>query len=278
LADALAKLSEEDPTFRCEIDGQTGQTIISGMGELHLEIIIERLRREYGVRCRMGAPQVAYRETVTKMAIAEGAYVRELGGRRHFAIIKIELAPNQTNAGFTFHDHTSPESFPRAYVDATRIGIVNALQSGPLIGYPVVDVGVTLLAAQFHEADSSVEDFEVAANLACREALRKAAPILLEPMMRVDTYAPEEYVGSLVHDFGARRGLVQEMKFSGDGVRMITAMTPLTEMIGYATSLRSLTSGRGSFSMELDHYAQASDAVHERYLGANWRSFFLFRD
>ncbi|MFN8494698.1 MAG: elongation factor G [Caldilineaceae bacterium] len=274
LDDALAKLSEEDPTFRYAVDAQTGQTIISGMGELHLEIITERLLREYGVRCRVGAPQVAYRETVTRPAQAEGAHVRELGGRRHFAIVQLEVAPNETNAGFTFEDRTPAELFPRAYAAAVQQGVQNALQSGVLLSYPVIDIRVTLLTAQVHATDSSPEDFEVAGQMACREAMRQAGPVLLEPVMRVETYAPEESVGNVVHDFGARHGMVQEMTVSGNNLRAVTALTPLTGMIGYATALRSLTSGRGSFTMELDHYAQASDATHERFLGPKWRSLF----
>ncbi len=274
LADALTKLSEEDPTFRYATDAQTGQTIISGMGELHLEIIGERLLREYGVRCRVGAPQVAYRETVTAPAQAEGSHVRELGGHRHFAIVQLAVAPNATNAGFSFTDHTPVETFPRPYVAAVQRGVQSALQSGVLLGYPVIDIGVTLLSAQAHATDSNPEDFEVAGQLACREAMRHAGPVLLEPVMRVETYAPEEYVGSVVHDFGARHGMVQAMTVSGNELRAITAQTPLTGMIGYATALRSLTSGRGVFTMELDHYTQVSDATHERFLGPKWRSLF----
>ena len=274
LAEALANLCEEDPTFRVAVDEQTGQTVVSGMGELHLEIIAERLLREYGVRCRVGAPQVAYRETVTRPAQAEGAHVRELGGRRHFAIVQLEVAPNTTNAGFSFVDRTRAESFPRAYVAAVQRGVASALQSGVLLGYPVVDIVVTLLAAQSHAQDSSPEDFEVAGQMACLEAMRQAGPVLLEPIMRVETYAPEEAVGNVVHDFGARHGVVQAMSGSGNGMRVVTTLAPLTAMIGYATALRSLTSGRGVFTMELDHYTRVSDATHERFLGPNWRSLF----
>ncbi|RIK35443.1 MAG: elongation factor G [Chloroflexi bacterium] len=274
LADALTNLSEEDPTFRYMIDEQTGQMIISGMGELHLEIIADRLLRDYGVRCRMGAPQVAYRETVTRPAQAEGSHAREMGGRRHFAVVHLEVAPNATNAGFTFVDRTTAETFPRPYVAAAQRGVMSALQSGVLLGYPVIDVRVTLLSAQHHAADSSAEDFEVAGQLACREAMRQAGPVLLEPVMRVETYAPEAYAGSVVHDFGARRGVVQAVTVSGNDMRAVTALTPLTGMIGYATDLRSLTSGRGAFTMELDHYAPVSEATHERLLGPNWRSLF----
>ena len=274
LAEALDKLDEEDPTFRREIDPQTGQTVISGMGELHLEIIIERLRREFGVQCRIGTPQVAYRETITKRAQVEERYIRELGGHRHFAVITLDLAPNETNAGFVFTSRAPVERLPAPFVAAVQRGLTNALQGGILAGYPVIDLKATLLTGEFHETDSTPEDFEVAASMAFRNAMQKGHPILLEPVMRVETYVPDEYVGSVVNDFGARRGAVQQMDVSGDGTRTISAMTPLTEMIGYATALRSITSGRGVFTMELDHYDQASDATHERFLGPDWRRLF----
>lgn len=274
LADALSNLSEEDPTFRVAVDDETGQMVISGMGELHLEIIADRLQREYGVRCRMGAPQVAYRESVTRPAQAEGSHIRELGGRRHFAIVQLEVAPNATNAGIDMIDRTLADTFPRPYVAAIERGVMRALQSGVLLGYPVIDIRVTLLAAQHHSSDSSVEDFEVAGQWACREAMEQAGPVLLEPIMRVETYTPEEYAGSVVHDFGARRAVVQTITVSANNMHAVTALTPLTGMIGYATALRSLTSGRGGFTMELDHYAQVSDATHERFLGPSWRTLF----
>lgn len=274
LIDALAKLDEEDPTFRREVDPQTGQTVISGMGELHLEIITERLRREFGVQCRIGTPQVAYRETITKRTQMEERYLREIGGRRHFAVVMLDLAPNETNAGFVFTNRAPADKLPAAFVAAVERGVTNALQGGILAGYPVIDIKATLLNGEFHEADSTPEDFEVAASLAFRTAMRKAQPILLEPIMRVETYVPDEYVGSVVNDFGARRGAVQQMTVTGDGTRTVAAMTPLTEMIGYATALRSMTSGRGVFTMELDHYDQASDATHERFLGPDWRKLF----
>ncbi|MCL4859144.1 MAG: elongation factor G [Caldilineaceae bacterium] len=274
LADALRILSEEDPTFRVAVDDETGQMVISGMGELHLEIIADRLQREYGVRCRMGAPQVAYRESVTRPAHAEGSHIRELGGRRHFAIVQLEVAPNATNAGIDMIDRTPADTFPRPYVAAIERGVMRALQSGVLLGYPVIDIRVTVLAAQHHSSDSSVEDFEVAGQWACREAMEQAGPVLLEPIMRVETYTPEEYAGSVAHDFGARRAVVQTITVSANSMHAVTALTPLTGMIGYATALRSLTSGRGAFTMELDHYAQVSDATHERFLGPDWRTLF----
>lgn len=274
LTEALAKLGEEDPTFRREVDAQTGQTVISGMGELHLEIITERLRREFGVQCRIGAPQVAYREGITRRTQVEERYIREIGGHHHYAVVTLDLAPNETNGGFAFTNRAPADKLPAAFVAAVERSVTNALHGGTLAGFPVIDLKVTLLDGVFHETDSTPEDFEVAAHMAFRSAMQKAHPILLEPVMRVETYVPDEYVGSVVNDFGARRGAVQQMDMSGDGTRTIAAMTPLTEMIGYATALRSMTSGRGVFSMELDHYEQASDAIHERYLGPEWRRLY----
>ena len=184
------------------------------------------------------------------------------------------MAPNPPNGGFQFEDRTDALFFPRLYAAAVQRGVQNALQSGVLLGYPVIDMRVTLLTAQLHATDSSPEDFEVAGQLACQEAMRQAGPLLLEPIMRVESYAPEESVGNVVHDLGARHGVVQALTVAGNGLRTVTALTPLTGMIGYATALRSLTSGRGVFSMELDHYAPASDATHERFLGPKWRSLF----
>ncbi|MEZ4863097.1 MAG: elongation factor G [Caldilineaceae bacterium] len=274
LTEALIKLDEEDPTFRREIDSQTGQTVISGMGELHLEIIIERLRREFGVQCRVGAPQVAYRETVTQATQVEERYIREVSGQRHFAVVTLQVAPAGATAGYSFTNRAPSDQLPPEYIAAVERGVRTGLQGGILAGYPVIDIQVTLRGGEVHLTDSTADDFEIAATLALRAALRKGHSILLEPVMRVETYVPEEYVGSVVNDFGARRGAVQEMNVSGDGTRTVTAMTPLTEMIGYATALRSMTSGRGVFTMELDHYDQASDATHERFLGPEWRRLF----
>ena len=241
------------------------------MGELHLEVIIERLRREYGVQCRVGTPQVAYRETVTKAVEVAGEYVREFGGRQHFAKLRLQVAPNDTNAGFLFANRIPADLLPEVYIAAAQRGIVNALQSGYLVGFPVIDIKVTLLSGEEHIVHSAPEDFEVAASMAMREALRDARSVLLEPVMRVETYVPEEYLGSVINDFGTRHALVQQMNVSGDDTRTVTAMTPLTQMIGYATTLRSITSGRGTFTMELDHYEQAGAAIHERFLGEGWQ-------
>lgn len=274
LAEALARLGEEDPTFRCEIDSQTGQTTISGMGELHLEVVGERLRREYGVACRVGNPQVAYRETVTKATEVVGDYIHELGGRRHFARVRLQVSPTEANGGQRYSSRVPVEQLPPLYAAAVQRGVENGLRSGYLAGYPVVDVAVTLLSSELHPTDSTPEDFEAAANQAARKALQQGQSVLLEPIMCVETYIPEEYLGSVINDFGARHGQVQQMNVSPDGTRTVTAMTPLTDMIGYATSLRSITSGRGTFTMQLDHYARASDAIHERFLGENWQAIF----
>ncbi len=274
LTEALLRLDEEDPTLRYAVDEQTGQTTISGMGELHLEVVIERLRREYGVHCRVGAPQVAYRETITKAAEAEGHYEREIGGHHHFARVRLRLAPNETNAGFLFTNRVSSDLFPAQNAAAVQRAVTNALQSGYLVGYPVVDVKVTLIDAEQRAGMSTPEDFAVATGMAIRAALRQGQSVLLEPVMRVETYVPEEYLGNVVNDFGSRRGLVQQMNVSGDGTRTVLAMTPLNAMLGYATALRSMTSGRGTFTMELDHYAQAGEAIHDRFLGEGWQARF----
>ncbi|MCB0109262.1 MAG: elongation factor G, partial [Caldilineaceae bacterium] len=277
LAEALTRLDEEDPTLRYAIDQQTGQATLSGMGELHLEVTIDRLHREYGVDCRVGSPQVAYRETVTRAAEAESTYDREIGGRRHFARVKLLITPNDTNAGVAFITRVNAELLAEAEVAAIQRMVHRTLQSGYLVGFPVTDVKVALVDVERHAGETTIEDFEAATALAMRDLLRRGHSVLLEPVMRVETYVPEEYLGSVVNDFGGRHGLVQQMNVSGDGTRTITAMTPLTAMIGYATELRSMTSGRGTFTMELDHYAQANEAIHQRFLGDNWQSRF-YRD
>lgn len=272
LTTALSRLDEEDPTFRSEVDPQTGQMIISGMGELHLEVLIERLRREYRLQCRIGTPQVAYRETLTTVAEAHESHEHEIGSERHLAQVQLRVEPTETNKGNQFCSEIHAGLLSEPHLVAAQEGVERALQSGFLAGYPVVDVKVTLLHGEVQTVDSTPEDVSIAAALATQTAMRHARPILLEPVMRVETYVPEEYLGSVVNDFGARHGVVQQMNVSGDGTRTVTAMTPLTEMIGYATTLRSMTSGRGTFTMEMDHYAQASDATHERILGEAWQT------
>jgi len=274
LTEAFMRLDEEDPTLRYAIDEQTGQATISGMGELHLEVAIERLRRDYGVQCRVGPPQVAYRETVSKAAEAEETYERAFNGRQQVARLKLLIAPDEPNAGFTVSNRVGGNRLSEQDAATIHTTVKSILQSGYLVGYPFVGVKVTIVDAERQANGSTTEDFAIAITIAMRELLRRAQPIVLEPIMRVESYVPEEYLGTIVNDFGSRHGLVQQMNVSGDGTRTITVLAPLTEMLGYATKLQSMTSGHGTFTMELDHYTQASDAIHERFLGPEWRERF----
>jgi elongation factor G len=268
LMEALTKLADEDPTFRTEYNPESGQTVISGMGELHLEVIVERLRREFDVQCRTGSPQVAYRETVTKTVTAQGRYVQQTGGHGHYAVVWLEIAPNERGAGFVFEDKIKGGAIPREFIPGVESGVRGALESGELAGYPVVDIKVTLIDGKFHEVDSSKADFEIAGSLAFRAACRQAEPILLEPVMQVETTVPDEaYVGNVVNDFSRRRGQVGAIGVIGGQLHKIQARVPLSEMLGYATVLRSLTNGRGTFSMQLDHYAPVPPQVTNRILG-----------
>ncbi|MEZ4663701.1 MAG: elongation factor G [Caldilineaceae bacterium] len=264
---SLAKLADEDPTFRVRIDEQSGQTIISGMGELHLEVIAQRLKREFNVQCKVGAPQVALRETITRAVTLETEYIRQTGGQGHYAIVKLQIEPAPQGSGFTFEQQITGGALLPEYIQSVQRGVRDALTAGVLASYPVVDIKVTLLDGKFHEVDSHPPDFEVAGGMAFREGCRKAGPILLEPYVEVEARAPEEYMGQLVNDFGRRRGEVAELKVIGGGLNAVRCLTPLTEMIGYATDLRSLTSGRGLFTMQLSHYAPAGQAINDRVLG-----------
>lgn len=267
LHEALAKLAEEDPTFRRIYDPESGQTVISGMGELHLEIIVERLRREFNLTCKVGPPQVAHRETITKTVEAEGRYIQQTGGHGHYAVVWLEVAPNERGAGFAFEDRITRGAIPKQFIPAVERGILEAMESGVLVGYPVVDVKVTLLDGKFHEVDSSQADFEAAGSLAFKAACRQADPILLEPVMRVEVTVPKDYLGNIVNDISRRRGNIEGLEVSRDLIHRVRAGVPLNEMLGYATDLRSMTSGRGTFTMELDHYAPAPPQITDKILG-----------
>ncbi len=266
LTEALIKLSEEDPTFRVQYDDQTGQTIISGMGELHLDIIVDRVKREFRVQCNVGRPQVAYRETITRPVRQEGRFVRQSGGRGQYGHVWLEIQPNEAGKGFEFEDKVVGGVVPREYIPAVQKGIVEAMTSGVLAGYPVVDIKVALVDGSYHEVDSSEMAFKIAGSMAFKEGCQKAAPILLEPIMRVESTVPEEYVGDVVGDFSSRRGSIEGMDARPGGVQSIRAHVPLSEMFGYATDLRSKTSGRGNFTMEFDKYAPVSQSIAEKVL------------
>ena len=259
---ALAKLAEEDPTFKTYSDEETGQTIIAGMGELHLEIIVDRLLREFKVEANVGAPQVAYKETVRKLADVDHKYARQSGGRGQYGHVKIKLEPNETGKGYEFVNAIVGGVIPKEYIPAVDQGIQGAMQSGVLAGYNVVDVKVTLYDGSYHEVDSSEMAFKIAGSMAFKEAMRKADPVLLEPIMKVVVTVPEEYMGDVIGDINSRRGLMQGMEAIA-GAQQIHAMVPLSEMFGYATDLRSRTQGRGQYVMEPAHYAEVPKSVGE---------------
>jgi elongation factor G len=266
LTEALLKLAEEDPTFQVNYDDQTGQTVIAGMGELHLDIIVDRLKREFRVQCNVGRPQVAYRETISRHVRIEGRFVRQSGGRGQYGHVWLELEPNESGAGFVFEDKIVGGTVPREYIPAVQKGIVEAMESGGLAGYPVVDIKVALVDGSYHDVDSSEMAFKIAGSMAFKEGTQKAGPILLEPIMWVETVVPEDYVGDVVGDFSSRRGEIGGMEPRTGGVQAITANVPLSEMFGYATDVRSMTSGRGTFTMEFKKYAPVSQSIAEKIL------------
>ena len=265
---ALAKLAEEDPTFRTYTDEETGQTIIAGMGELHLEIIVDRLLREFKVEANIGKPQVAYKETIRKQVDHECKYKRQSGGSGQYGHVKLIVEPNEPGAGYTFIDNVKGGAIPKEYIPAVDNGIQGALQSGVLAGYNVVDIKVTLYDGSYHEVDSSEMAFKIAGSMAIKEAMRKADPVLTEPMMKVVTIVPDDYLGSVIGDFNSRRGQIQSQETSDGGVQEITAYVPLSNMFGYATDLRSKTQGRGLYSMEPSHFEQVPKSIQEEIVKA----------
>jgi elongation factor G len=266
LGEALRRLADEDPTFRVRVDDQTGQTIISGMGELHLEVLVDRMIREFKVHANVGRPQVAYRETITRAVQAEGRFVRQSGGRGQFGHVKVRFEPLEAGAGYVFEDATVGGSVPREFIRPTKEGIQEALEGGVIAGYPIVDVKATLYDGSYHEVDSSEMAFRVAGSLAVREGISKARPILLEPMMKVEVLMPDEFLGDVIGDINSRRGQIEGLEPHSRGMQSVRAMVPLAEMFGYATRLRSVTQGRGTFSMEFAHYAPVPESVTKSIL------------
>ncbi|MBY0474291.1 MAG: elongation factor G [Nitrosomonas sp.] len=259
---ALNRLAQEDPSFRVRTDEETGQTIISGMGELHLEIIVDRMRREFGVEANVGAPQVAYREAIRKLVEIEGKFVKQSGGRGQYGHVWLKMEPNETGKGFEFVDQIKGGAVPREYIPAVEKGLLETLPSGVLAGYPVVDVKVTLFDGSYHDVDSNENAFKMAASIAFKDGMRKANPVLLEPMMAVEVEAPEDFMGNVVGDLSSRRGMIQGME-DIPGFKVIRAEVPLAEMFGYSTALRSATQGRATYSMEFKHYSEAPKNVAE---------------
>ncbi|MFV8815204.1 elongation factor G, partial [Aerococcus urinaeequi] len=259
---ALGKLAEEDPTFRASTDHETGQTIIAGMGELHLDIIVDRLKREFNVSATVGAPQVSYRETFTQQTQVQGKFVRQSGGKGQYGDVWIEFTPNEEGAGFEFENAIVGGVVPREYIPAVEAGLKDAMENGVLAGFPLIDVKAKLYDGSYHDVDSSETAFKVAASLALRNAIKSAKPAILEPMMRVDIQVPEEYLGDVMGHVSARRGRIEGQTPRGNAL-MINSQVPLSEMFGYATTLRSATQGRGTFTMTFDHYEAVPKSIQE---------------
>ncbi len=265
MAVALSKLAEEDPTFKTYTDDETGQTIIAGMGELHLEIIVDRLLREFKVEANVGKPQVSYKETIRKNADVDHKYARQSGGKGQYGHVKIKVEPNESGKGYEFINAIVGGAIPKEYIPAVDAGIQGAMQSGVLAGYNVVDIKVTLYDGSYHEVDSSEMAFKIAGSMAIKEALRKADPVLLEPIMKVVVTVPEEYMGDVMGDLNSRRGQIQGME-AMPGAQQITAFVPLSEMFGYATDLRSKTQGRGQYTMQPDSYIEVPKSIAEKII------------
>ncbi len=267
---ALQRLAEEDPTFRIKVDDETGQTIISGMGELHLEILVDRMKREFSVDANIGAPQVAYRETIRKDAVeAEGKFIRQSGGRGQYGHVWVRISQNEQGKGFEFINSIKGGVVPSEYINPVRNGIEEAMNSGVVAGYPVVDVKVELYDGSYHDVDSSEMAFKAAGSIGFKEAMRNAKPVLLEPVMKVVVVTPEEYMGDVIGDLNSKRGRIESMEDLSSGVKEITGFVPLGEMFGYTTNLRSMTAGRASSSMELDHYEDVPNNVAEAIVAKN---------
>jgi len=262
LSNSLQRLVHEDPSFRVAIDSETGQTIISGMGELHLEIITDRLVREFKVGANVGKPQVAYKETITKTVAVEGRYVKQTGGSGDFAVVKLEVSPGEAGSGFAFKSAIKGGAIPKEFVSSVRGGCKEVTQSGMLAGYPVVDVAVRLLDGQAHDVDSSERSFKIAGSIAMKDALRAASPILLEPIMAVEVVTPDEFVGGLQGDLNSRRGNITGIEH-GRKSQIIRAGVPLAEMFEYVGSLRSMSQGRATYTMQFSHYLQVPANVAE---------------
>ena len=271
MGEALNKLAEEDPTFRTRYDPETGQTLISGMGELHLEIITDRLRREFRVQANVGRPEVAFKETITREASAEGRFIRQTGGRGQYGVVRLQVAPNERGKGVEIIDRVVGGEIPREFIPAAIQGVRDALETGTLAGYPVLDVVVTIAGGDSHPVDSSELAFRTAGSMAAKDALERAEPVLLEPIMRVEISTPEEFFGDVLGDLNGRRGHVIGVEARGS-LHIVRALVPLAETFGYATDLRSLSQGRATYSMEFDHYEEVPRALAEKLAGARMKS------
>jgi elongation factor G len=265
---ALNRLAKEDPSFRVHTDLESGQTIISGMGELHLEVLVERMKREFSVEANVGAPQVAYREAIRKAVEVEGKFVKQSGGRGQFGHVWLKIEPNETGKGFEFVDAIKGGSVPREFIPAVKKGLEDTLPNGVLAGFPVVDIKVTLFDGSYHDVDSNENAFKMAASMGFKDGMRKASPVLLEPMMSVEVETPEDYTGTVMGDLSSRRGMVQGMEDMIGGGKIVKAEVPLAEMFGYSTALRSATQGRATYTMEFKHYTEAPKNVAEAVMSS----------
>jgi len=263
---ALRRLSEEDPTFRISGDAETGETIISGMGELHLDIIVDRMKREFHVEANVGRPQVAYRETIKNEAEAEGKYIRQSGGRGQYGHVWLRAIPQEAGKGFEFLNEIKGGDIPQEYIPAVEKGVKEAMEKGVLAGYPVVDVAVALYDGSYHEVDSSEAAFKIAASIAFQEAARRAHLVILEPIMKIEVVIPDKFLGEVTGDLNSKRARIEEMSDRGMGIKVIDAFVPLAEMFGYVTTLRSLTEGRGTSTMEFDHYAEVPANIAQQII------------
>jgi elongation factor G len=270
---ALQKLTEEDPTFKVTYNQETGQTVISGMGELHLDVIINRLISEFGVGAKVGKPQVAYKETITVPVRAEGRFIRQTGGHGQYGHVCIELEPVERGKGFKFVDRTKSGAIPKQYIPAVELGIKEALETGVLASYPVVDVKATLYDGSYHEVDSSEIAFKMAGSMALKQGIEKARPVLLEPIMKLEVVTPEQFLGDIIGDLNAKRGHIESINTQGE-MYIIHCSVPLAETFGYATRLRSLTQGRATHSLEFSHYqelpAGLTDQISEKAVGKRY--------
>ena len=266
MAEALRKLAEEDPTFQVRTDENTGQTLISGMGELHLEVLVTRMMREFRVVVKVGRPQVAYRETITRLARGHGRYVRQTGGHGQYGDVVLKVEPLPKGSGFQFEDKIVGGTILKEFIPAVEQGVRSALESGVLAGYPMVDLKAILVGGSYHEVDSSEQAFRIAGSMALKEAVQQAEPVLLEPVMNIEVVMPEQYTGDVVGDMSSRRGTIEAMEPRGPGVQAVRTHAPLAGMFGYATDLRSMTQGRGTFTMEFSHYDQVAESVAKQLL------------
>lgn len=262
---ALNKLAQEDPTFQVRGDQETGQTIISGMGELHLEVLVDRMKREFSVAANVGAPQVAFKETIKTAVKQEGKFIRQSGGRGQYGHVWIELTPKERGEGFEFIDKVVGGSIPKEFIPAVEKGVKEAMAKGVIAGYPLVDFSVTLYDGTFHEVDSSEMAFQIAGSMALQDGVRKADPVLLEPIMKIEVVTPEDFMGDVMGDLNSKRGHIKEMSDRAK-MKVIDAEAPLSEMFGYSTSLRSMTQGRASYTMEFDHLAEVPSHIAQKII------------